>query len=299
MKLLAGAFVLAALTAPAWAAPTDVTVDVPMAFPESLTSTADGTLYIGSMNLGAVYRVPPGEKTAKPWISKEAGNFGRVLGVLANSGTLYVCDNNGNNAYLKTFSLKTAALMKTYELPGGGFCNDIALKGKDAYLTDTKGGRVLKLAAGSDALNVWYTNDKSDASLDGLVWQGDALYTNTYNGNNLIRIAMNPDGSAGKGVNLTTSMDIYQPDGMRLSSDGKILMVEGRGKDTSGRLEEVTVSGDHATIRVIKDKYMLPTAVTVVGNTAYVLEAKLNYQRDPALKDKDPGPFTAYAVPLK
>jgi pSer/pThr/pTyr-binding forkhead associated (FHA) protein len=76
-------------------------------------------------------------------------------------------------------------------------------------------------------------------------------------------------------------------------------MVEGRGKDTSGRLEEVTVSGDHATIRVIKDKYMLPTAVTVVGNTAYVLEAKLNYQRDPALKDKDPGPFKAYAVPLK
>jgi hypothetical protein len=303
MKLLASAFILAALTAPAWAAPTDVTVDVPMAFPESLTSSANGTIYIGSMNLGAVYRALPGERTAKPWISKEAGNFGRVLGVLADSGTLYVCDNNGNNAYLKTFSLRTAALMKTHELPGGGFCNDIALKGqganKDAYLTDTKGGRVLKLAAGSDVLTVWYTNDKSDTSLDGLVWQGDALYTNTYNGNHLIRIPMNADGSAGKGVNLTTSMDIYQPDGMRLSSDGKMLMVEGRGKDGNGRLEEVTVSGDSATIRVIKDKYMLPTAVTVVGNTAYVLEAKLNYQRDPALKDKDPGTFKAYAVPLK
>ena len=61
----------------------------------------------------------------------------------------------------------------------------------------------------------------------------------------------------------------------------------------------MTVSGDTATIKVIKDKYMLPTAVTVVGSTAYVLEAKLNYQRDPALKDKDPGAFKAYAVPLK
>ena len=61
----------------------------------------------------------------------------------------------------------------------------------------------------------------------------------------------------------------------------------------------MTVSGDSATIRVIKDKYMLPTAVTVVGSTAYVLEAKLNYQRDPALKDKAPGVFKAYAVPLK
>lgn len=300
MKLLASALLLAAFATPAMAA-TDITLNVPMAFPESLTSTANGTVYIGSLQQGAVYRALPGARNAEAWISKEAGNFGLVLGVLADTptDTLWVCDDNGDHAYLKSFSLKSSALKKTYELPGGGFCNDIALKGKDAYITDTKGGRVLKLTAGSDALTVWYVNDKSDASLDGLVWQGDALYTNTYNGNHLIRISVNPDGSAGKGVNLTTSMDIYQPDGMRLSSDGKILMVEGRGKDGNGRLDEVTVSGDSATIRVIKDHYMLPTAVTVVGNTAYVLEAKLNYQRDPALKGKDPAPFKAYAVPLK
>jgi hypothetical protein len=215
------------------------------------------------------------------------------------SRTLYVCDNHGPNAFLKTFSLKSGALMKSFELPGGGFCNDIALKGADAYVTDTKGGRILKLAKGSDALSVWYKNDPSDPSLDGLVWQGNTLYTNTYNGNHLIAVPMNPDGSAGKGMNLNTSMDIYQPDGMRLGPNGQILMVEGRGKDGNGRLDEVTVSGSTAIIRVIKDHYMLPTAVTTVGNTAYVLEAKLNYQRDLALKDKDPGAFTAWAVPLK
>ena len=102
MKLLASAFLLAALAMPAFAA--DVTVDTPVAFPESLTSTPNGTIYIGSMNLGAVYRTLPGERTAKPWISKEAGNFGRVLGVLADKSTLHVCDNNGDHAYLKTFS---------------------------------------------------------------------------------------------------------------------------------------------------------------------------------------------------
>ena len=300
MKLLTTALLFAALATPAMAA-TDITLNVPMAFPESLTSTADGTVYIGSLNQAAVYRAKPGEATASPFISKDAGKFALVLGVLADTATdtLWVCDNAGDHAYLKSFGLKSGTPAKTFELPGGGFCNDIALKGKDAYVTDTKGGRILKLAAGGTALSVWYTNDKSDTSLDGLVWQGNQLYTNTYNGNHLIRIALNPDGSAGKGVNLTTSMDIYQPDGMRLTSDGKILLVEGRGKDGNGRLEEVTVKGDTATIRVIKDKYMLPTAVTVVGNTAYVLEAKLNYQRDPALKDKDPGVFKAYAVPVK
>lgn len=300
MKSLATALALAAMTLPAVAA-TDVVVTTPMAFPESLTSTPNGTIYIGSMNLGAVYRATKGHKDATTWISKDAGNFGRVLGVLADakSNTLYVCDDNGDHATLKTFSLRTAGLIKSYEFPGGGLCNDIALKGKDAYVTDTKNGRVLKLAAGSDALTVWYVNDKSDPSLDGLVWQGNTLYTNTYNGNHLIAVPMKADGSAGQGTNLTTSMDIYQPDGMRLGPDGRILMVEGRGKDGNGRLDEVTVSGNNATIRVIKDHYMLPTAVTTVGSTAYVLEAKLNYQRDPALKGKDPGPFTAYAVPLK
>ena len=121
---------------------------------------------------------------------------------------------------------------QSHEFPGGGLCNDIALKGqganKDAYVTDTKNGRVLKLAPGSDAFTVWYVNDKSDPSLDGLVWKGDTLYTNTYNGNHVIAVPMKAEGS-----------------------------------------------------------------------TAYVLEAKLNYQRDPALKGKDPGTFTAYAVPLK
>ena len=300
MRAFATAFVLAALATPALAA-SDVVVDAPQAFPESLGSTPNGTLYIGSINRGEVYRALPGQTHATVWISKQAGNFGIVLGVLADarSATLYVCDDNADHAYLKTFSLKTAGLIKSYEFPGGGLCNDIALKGKDAYVTDTKNGRVLKLAAGSDAFSVWYVNDKSDPSLDGLVWKGNTLYTNTYNGNHLIAVPMKADGAAGRSTNLSTSMDIFQPDGMRLSSDGKILMVEGRGKDGDGRLDEVTVSGNNADIRVIKDHFMLPTAVTTVGSTAYVLEAKLNYQRDPALKDKDPGTFTAYAVPLK
>lgn len=282
-------------------AASDVAVTEKIAFPESLTSGQDGSIYIGSMNLGAVYKAAPGQATATTFISKEQGGFGRVLGVLADSATdtLWICDNDGARASLKTFALRTGARQKQYDFPGGGFCNDIALKGGDAYVTDTKGGRILKLAKGGDALTVWFTNDASDPSLDGIVWKNGVLYTNTYNGNHVIRITAHADGSAGKATVLAPSMEVFQPDGMRLSKDGSILMVEGRGKDGNGRLDEVTVNGDNATIRVIKDGYMLPTAVTVVGNTAYVLEAKLNYQRDPALKDKDPGTFTAHAVALK
>jgi hypothetical protein len=137
MKLLTTALLFAALSASAFAA-TDVTVTASMAFPESLTSTADGTIYIGSLSRAEVYRALPGQAEAKTWITKEAGKFSLVLGVLADTptDTLWVCDNAGDRAYLKTFGLRSGVLTKSYELPGGGFCNDLALTGKDAYVSD-------------------------------------------------------------------------------------------------------------------------------------------------------------------
>jgi hypothetical protein len=95
-------------------------VSVPdKSFPESVTSTSDGTLYVGSFNNGGVTRVTPGGK-AEPLVKPGANDSRSTLGVLADekSGTLYVCSNDisgfgvpGPNdikgAWLKTFDLKT------------------------------------------------------------------------------------------------------------------------------------------------------------------------------------------------
>jgi hypothetical protein len=90
MKLFATAFALAALTLPAMAA-TDVVVTAPMAFPESLGSTPNGTLYIGSINRGeAIARcraqrpLPPGsansrEISASCWVCWPMRNPARSM----------------------------------------------------------------------------------------------------------------------------------------------------------------------------------------------------------------------------
>ena len=87
---------------------------------------------------------------------------------------------------------------------------------------------------------------------------------------------------------------------MRLSADGGILMIEGQGRPGAGlkegRLDEVIIHGDSATIKVLKSGFELPVAVTAVGHTAWVLESKFDYQRNDDLKGKDPGSFHAYAV---
>jgi hypothetical protein len=60
----------------------------------------------------------------------------------------------------------------------------------------------------------------------------------------------------------------------------------------------VTIEGEAAKIRVLKDGLNSPPGVTRVGNTAYVIEGKIGYLLDPKLKGQDPGAFKALAIPL-
>lgn len=280
-----------------------ILIDDRNVFPESLSSTSDGTLYIGS-NLGRIYKARPHQAYAEPWLEPASSGLHEGLrGIVAqeSTGTLWVCDDYGKESALVRFHLKSGARLASYPFPEGGHCNDISLRGGDVYVTDTTNGRILKLAKGAAALKEWYRQD--DRSLDGLVWTRDGkLYTNTYSTHHLIRIDLNPDGTAAKGVVLETSQPLYQPDGMRLASDGRLLLVEGRGAPgvplKEGRLDEVKIAGDRAEIKVLRSGFELPTAVTVVGAKAWVLESKFDYLRNPAVKGQDPGSFYIYGVAL-
>lgn len=293
------------LGVPVWAVPSAITIDDLNVFPESLDSTPSGTIYIGGSN-GRIYRALRGQDFAEPWILREdSGLHEGVRGVVvdAKTNTLWVCDNNGRQSSIVRFALDTGKKRDSLDFPGGGHCNDIALKDGAAYLTDTNGGRILRLAPGANVLEVWYVNDPADKSLDGIAWAKDGkLYVNTVAGNHLIRIDANPDGSAGKSTVLKTSLDISQPDGLRLAPDGRLLMAEGRAKPgpglKDGRLDFVAIHGNEAAIDVIKGGFEYPTAVTAVADTAWVLESKFDYQRNSALKGQDPGRFHIYPVPI-
>jgi hypothetical protein len=302
MVLLLGGFA-------ARAQPTQVVIDDTQVFPESLTSTADGSIIIGGSGHGTIYRASPGASRgaapgaakATPWIAAEANKLGRVLGVYADTAanTLWVCSNDqdpkGNAADLKAFDLKTGVAKGDYPFPGGGLCNDVAVaRGGTLYVTDTKGGRILTMKRGG-SLDVWAADPKW-VGIDGiaLLPKGAILFNNVRQ-NQLVRVDRKPDGTAGAATELTLSQPVDGPDGMRAISRGRILLAENRG----GKVDVVEVTGDAAKIRTIKDGFKFtPTAVTVVGNTIWVLEAKFAYRNDPALKDKDPGPFGATAVPL-
>jgi sugar lactone lactonase YvrE len=276
-------------------------------FPESLTSTSDGTVYFGSLGLDSVFRAGPHSPTAQPWIQPKANGLQMVLGVLADeaAGTLWVCSSasgGGNGAptvgetALKAFNLKDAALKGSYPFPGGGLCNDMAV-GNDGtvYATDTRGGRVIRLKKGAAAADVWADDKTQLAGADGIALLADgAVYVNSIGQGTLMRIPVAPDGSAGTPAILETSQPLARPDGMRSVGARTLLLVEG-----AGRLNEVIVEGSRATVRTLKDGLVSPTAVTLVDGMAFVTEAKLNYRSDPSLRGKDPGPFRAIGIPYR
>jgi sugar lactone lactonase YvrE len=286
----------------ALAQPTQIIIDDTRVFPESLTSTADGTVIIGSLDHGTIYRAAPGAAKAIPWIAPGSDGLTRVLGVLAHdaSNTLWVCtddpDPNGGKAELKAFDLETAAPKGHYPFPGGGLCNDIAVAHDGTtYVTDTRGGRILVLKRGATALDILWSDPKW-VGIDGIVVLTDgAVLFNNVRENQLVRVEIKPGGAPGAVTQLELSQPIGGPDGMRTLPNGRIILAENR----AGKIDVVTLEGNKANIETIKDGFKFtPTAVTVVGDTAWALEAKFAYRNDQALKDKDPGQFGATAVQI-
>lgn len=295
------------------AAPNEISIPGDHTFPESITGTSDGTLYIGSLGDGAVYRVPPGGSAAVPFIAKGSSDLLSVIGVLADekSGTLWVCSSDLSAAgvavptgktptALKAFDLKTGAAKGSVPLPGDKqFCNDIAI-GKDgaAYVADSLNPTILRLKPGATAFEVWAKDDRFGGegfNLDGIAFGSDGdLYVNTYNSHRLFRVAVGANGAAGAVSELKPSQPLDHPDGMRMLGRNSFLMIEG-----AGRLDRVTIDGDTAKIEVLKDGMKVPVSVWQINDTAWALEGQLDLLFDPAKKGVKPEPFRAIAVSVK
>ncbi len=271
-------------------------------FPESVTSTKDGTLYFGSLGQDAVYRATPSSSKAEVWIRPKSNGLQSVLGVYADeaAGTLWVCASAtggrggapvvGETA-LKAFNLKDASFKASYAFPGNGLCNDMAVaRDGTLYVSDTTQARILRLKKGASSLDVWSADPMLLGTVDGLALLADgALYANSVGQGTLLKIPVNADGAAGAIVKLEPSRPLQGPDGMRTVGANTLLLVEG------GRLDEVTISGTKAEVKVLKEGMPGVTAVTLAEGTAYVAEARLNVRSSA----DDPGPFRAIGVPYR
>lgn len=268
-------------------------------FPESITSTPDGTIYTSSVGTGQIYRAPHGKKEATAWSKKMPHGPQSILGVYAvpGTGTLWACysdwsfvvGNKGKAAILRAFDIKSGTVKHSYKLPPKSFCNDITkMSNGTVYVSDTYGGRIMRLKKGATKLETWF-QDPRLKGVDGITFSANgSLILNNVQTDKLFRLTIRPNGQARKLTELALSTPVKGPDGMRHGTNGRIYLAE----NGSGKVDEVSLSGGKADIHTIAKGYQAPTSMTAHGNMLYIVESKIHQYG----KGKNLSPFYVYPV---
>jgi len=287
--------------------PAEIVIPGEWLLTESLTSTSDGTVIIGSIAGRTIFRAQPGAAIAQAWIQPGTQGLAGIFGVLADdrSNTLWACSGNPfakptdptpPPSALYAFDLGTGAYKAHYQLPTpGAFCNDIAIdEAGNAYVTDTNNMQVVRLEKGASSLAVWSEEGAygpRGSVLDGIVVLGDRVLVNTLVTSKLWSTPIGSDGKAGSTVEVKLDSPLEQPDGMRSFGKHGLLIAEG---GSGGLLSKISLDGNSGKRTVLKQGFPDgPVSVTLVGTTAYVLEGQLE---SPPLGGAPARPFKATAV---
>lgn len=247
--------------------------------PESLTVAPGGILIVGSASTPFVYKVRPGSTTPEKFVDASGEGEGTFFfGMLADAATntLWTCQLTPvpgstpvkRHTALRGFDLSTGAQKVRWNLPGdNSTCNDFAIgPDKALYISDTTNSKIYKLPAGASAAEL-FLEDRALYGIDGITFLNGTLYVNNVFSNNLYRIPVDAAGKPGQPVDIWMDQPVKGPDGMR-AANGKLLVAE----NGSGKISVITVNGDKASVKVIKEGLKTPTGVEPAGNVIWIAE---------------------------
>lgn len=252
-------------------------------YPESVSASSDGTLYVGSLGTGQVVSFARGQTTAKPLVA--GGDPKGVSGVLADaaSSTLWLCavdlSAKPPASELRAYELATGSKKTSYPFDKPAFCNDLVLDDAgNLFVSDSFGG-VWELKKGARALAIWKRDpllapsSPSGFGADGIALDGKgSMFVNTFSDGRLLKIAINADGSAGALSPITVTPPLAAPDGMRMLDANTLVMVDG----TAGTMLKVSLgAGGTATATTVASGLKGPTSLARVGETYWVTEGQL------------------------
>lgn len=300
-------------------------------FPEGVALDRNGNFYLGSMDLGIIYKATAWTENAAPFIS--SGDIVSVLGMYAedgdgssaNPGTLWVCASDAGNAALsgaidapvalKAFNLMTGALVGTWDWPApdpadptapdgiNGFCNDITVDSEgNLYATDSWYPRILRLPkAGrspSTPLEEWVTNDDFGTDkwhLNGIdVDQATrTLYVVENHPGHLWSIPINTNGSAGTVTEIATSQPLGGPDGLKVIAPNLLATAENNG------VSLIAIDGDEGEVTEIFHGFDGVATIALHEASVWIVENQGDHFWDPtnAGPNADP-PFRLVEVPI-
>lgn len=253
-------------------------------FPESITSSLLGTLYVASITTGEIVRIPALTRTPQPFVAPgvNVGTAGVAFDDLRQ--VLWACAVDltfATPTALRAFSAVDGALLASYEVPNGGVCGDIVLARGDIYITDTLLGLIFQLhtpsllRATGGTLALWADDPAFRApgflQINGIAFDGlRTFYTTNYSSGQLLRVRIQGNGTAAPAELISTPRAFQFPDGIRITRPfASSLFVT----ENTGALTRVDVAGNAATITPL-GTFDEPTSVVRSGNDLWVAEGQ-------------------------
>lgn len=262
-----------------------------------------GTAYIGYAALGTVKKValPGGAVSDFGAIPPLPANAGFLLGIVVDgAGNAYVGFGGGPGMPVKNGVYKIPAAGGSVADPWAtdpnmNFANGLLLDGTDLFVADS-GGSIFKIAA-DGTVATWIT-DPSLVGTDqtckfaapfpiggnGIVKIGSALYVANTNLAQIVKIAINADGTAGE-TSLLAGPDcdaLGAIDGIAVDADGTSILgvLNAQNKivriDSAGKVTDVFAGAPlDNPASIVVDK-------TASGATAYITNSSFFNQATPA-----------------
>lgn len=234
----------AALLVPAAVAGAAVTTEVVVDYDPALGELAEGVavdkrgdVYVSLAPLGQIRKVDrDGTESLLAQVSPP-GLFPGALGLAVDApGNVYVAVASDTPAPAVTGVYKIARDGSFTRLPGTGaieFPNGVTLdKEGNVYVTDTIGAAVWRVPARGGSAEVWFESPLLAGSgifgfgfplgANGIAYRQNAVVVSNTEGARLVRIPIEPDGSAGAATVLAEGLPLLASDGIAFDVHGNV-----------------------------------------------------------------------------
>jgi streptogramin lyase len=140
-------------------------------FPEGITATKGGRLFVGSVESGAIYTIDPGTTEARRFSDALAPSTVGMT-VSTDGKTLWVCSSNltAGTAGVAGIDIATEAVVANHTITPfganvGAFCNDMVMSPDGTlWVTESFGGQIFKIPAENlltnNSAEVWLQTGK-------------------------------------------------------------------------------------------------------------------------------------------
>lgn len=277
---------------------TEWRIDIPRFHPEGVALDASGNGYISSFETGAIAWVPAGNSVAEIFV-EEGVIEGQAAGLAVVGELLWACGADFDGVLpsaLYAFRLSDGEIEQRFDLPGGGFCNDMAVAPDGTlYVTDSFNGRVLRLMPGEDALQEWAQaaewapGASWPLSLNGIAHDGQStLYLDRSDNGALYQLAI--DGDVPGAWTTLLPETAFGSDGMEWLGNGRLAVIR-----AFAVVEIADTGAGWAPGEIFSNELDEPAALILDGEgSAWVTEARFR-----TLGTPDDDPFWVRKIPIE